>query len=159
MRFSLRLLSQQLNKQLWLGHPLHRCLTVEERTEYALVNSFALSDEIHEAMREVSWKPWASKHFFNREAYLGELADAQLFLDNLKLLALEEGGSVRQLEEDFHKLCVTKIEQAIRRNDEGYDGVSSKCPACRRDKSAGQDILGQWVCPCGYNWTEQEDED
>lgn len=143
------LLSRELLKQTVHGHDLAN-MTEEERKTYFHVNLAALVVELGEASKEISWKPWASGVFFNRKAYLGELADAQLFLDNLVLLAIET--DVLELEVEFHQLIREKIANAIARQKNGYDGVTDKCPDCKRDETAASWMMGSLLCPCGHVW-------
>lgn len=132
-------------------------LPAQDAEAYVRNNVLAAIKELTEALDEISWKEWASAEFFNREAYLGELADVQLFLDNLKLLAMR--GSVEDLSREFDDMLLKKIENAKRRHREGYDGVKDKCPECKRDKTAASDLLGQLLCPCSYVWPKQETGD
>ena len=87
--------------------------------------AYALTDEIHEATGEVGWKPWASSNHVNRAAYLGELVDAWHFFMNLCLL-------VNITPEELYAGYMDKIQVNHKRQDDGYDGVSGKCPGCRR---------------------------
>lgn len=57
-----------------------------ERIEFIKWNILALTDELHEALRETSWKPWSSQRHINSEAFVDELIDALHFLFNLFLV-------------------------------------------------------------------------
>lgn len=142
------LLMAEYRKQKDLGNKVG-ALDNEELMAYIRENSWALVVELGEAAKETGWKPWATSNHFNREAFLGELADAQLFLDNLKLAALTSDSeeAVYELEEEFSNVVDEKIQQATRRQQEGYTGI--KCPGCHEDKSKAS-ISG--FCPCGYDW-------
>jgi dimeric dUTPase (all-alpha-NTP-PPase superfamily) len=60
----------------------------EELAEFVRWNVLALEDELHEALDEVRWKPWASDTgFIDRDAFVKELVDAMHFLMNLMLVA------------------------------------------------------------------------
>lgn len=100
-------------------------MTTAEVVEFVHWNVTALTDELHEALAETSWKPWADSEFLNREAYTGELVDAWHFLMNLMLAV---GMTPHELREKY------RIKQRINvaRQSEGYDGVSTKCPVCGR---------------------------
>jgi hypothetical protein len=157
-------LARQLEKQLRRPeqggrHPA--LLDPEERAEYVRNNVLSCADELHEALNEVGWKPWATSRHMHRDQYLNELADAQLFLDNLVLGALREGDDIDALEAEFAGMVAAKVDRHRRRVEGGYDGVSSKC-ACGREVEDGtliaspQRILGRrrrrvqvWQCPCG----------
>lgn len=96
-----------------------------ERVEFIHWNVTALVDELHEALAETSWKPWAKGTFLNREAFLGELVDAQHFLNNLYLIIGAESEEIT-----FRYLEKSSIN--AKRQADGYDGVSTKCPVCSR---------------------------
>ena len=49
--------------------------------------NIALQDELHEALGEVGWKPWATSKHFNEDAVKGELVDAFHFFMNLCLVS------------------------------------------------------------------------
>jgi hypothetical protein len=124
-------LKQHYTKLLAHGEdpPLH---TPDERAEFIRNNVLSVTDELHEALNEVGWKPWATSRHFNREAYLHELADAYLFLKNLVLAAYEIGDDIDDLEREFMVYVHERIARSIARQEANYDGVSSKCPGCHR---------------------------
>lgn len=97
----------------------------DDKMSYIREQSLALTDEVHEALAETGWKSWASSNHINREAYMGELADTFIFLMNLMLVAditpSELMDVVRAKQRKNHK-----------RQDDGYDGVSTKCPRCKK---------------------------
>lgn len=97
----------------------------EERTQFIMWNVLALTDELHEALAEVGWKPWATSRHVNETRLQGELVDALHFLVNLCLAA---GMSA----EDLHEGYLDKRHRNAKRQEEGYDGVSGKCPHCKR---------------------------
>ena len=82
-------------------------------------NILALEDELHEALNEVGWKPWATSRHMNREAYLSELVDALHFLVNL--YALGGGDSM-----DMFERYLKKNNRNRERQLEGYDGIKGK---------------------------------
>lgn len=100
-------------------------MTEEERVLFARDQILALLDEMHEALAEIGWKPWATSRHMNRDAFVGELVDAWHFLMNLLL-------SAHVTPEEFFSLYVAKNEKNARRQNDGYDGVSTKCPGCKR---------------------------
>lgn len=110
-----------------------RFMDDEQRIEFIRTMAFACEDEIHEALAEVGWKPWATSRHVNRNAFLKELVDAQLFLDNLMLAVLHEGESVHDLQREVDKLILERIERTLQRQRDGYDGVTGKCPQCHVD--------------------------
>jgi hypothetical protein len=97
----------------------------EARMEYLRTQSLALTDELHEALAETGWKPWATSNHINRDAYAGEMADTFIFLMNMMLVA-----DITPTE----LLALVKAKQIKnrQRQDDGYDGVTTKCPGCKR---------------------------
>lgn len=89
-------------------------------------NVTALTDELHELLGEVGWKPWAKSKHINLEAARGELIDAMHFMANLALvLGLTDADDIMRR---YH----LKHAKNAKRQEEGYDGVSTKCPGCNR---------------------------
>jgi hypothetical protein len=130
-------------------------LSDEDLIEYIRWNVVALEHEIHEALDECSWKPWQSSSYVNRHQLLKELIDAAHFLNNIwiAVCGLEPGPAA----DLFEEMYVEKNVVNARRVERGYDGVSSKCPHCRRALddgtlltfvSADGDKLE--YCPCGF---------
>src|SRR5690606_23168798 len=85
----------------------------------------ALIDELHEALAEIGWKPWATSQHFNQAAVKGELVDAFHFFMNLCMVA-------KVSPEDLIQGYINKSAKNIQRQADGYDGVSTKCPRCNR---------------------------
>lgn len=106
-----------------------------------------LTDELHEALSETGWKPWASSKHINRDAVVGELVDAWHFLMMLFLLV---GAGPDELWSGYLK----KIMKNQARQKRGYDGVSDKCGACGRamdDDTTG--CVGTAKDPATGAWT------
>lgn len=97
----------------------------DKKMEYIREQAYALTDELHEATAETGWKSWATSNHINRDAYKGELADVFIFFMNLMLVA---GITPSELLE----MVKAKIAKNHKRQDDGYDGVSTKCPSCKR---------------------------
>jgi len=123
--------------------------------EYVRWNVLALEDELHEALSEVSWKPWARSMYVNRVPLLGELIDAAHFLNNIWLavaqLDPEESAAL------FVQMYWDKNKRNAQRQVDGYDGVSGKCPHCGRDlgdvelkKAVDVDGTSLEYCLCGF---------
>jgi hypothetical protein len=97
----------------------------ETKMDYIRTQFLALADEQGEALGETGWKPWATSNHINRAAYLGELADTFIFFMNemivVDITPTELLDTVR-----------AKQRKNMKRQDEGYDGVSTKCPKCGR---------------------------
>lgn len=85
----------------------------------------ALEMELAEALDEMGWKPWASSKHFNQLAVQGELVDAWHFFMNLCFIA-------GMTPEDLMAGYLVKNAKNKKRQVEGYDGVSTKCPHCKR---------------------------
>lgn len=109
----------------------------DERATFMVWNVFgALTDELHEAMDEMGWKPWATSRHLNGERMLSEFIDAwHFFMNALLVVAGELEWDTHQLAEEFFKRYAAKNEVNRARQLEGYDGVSTKCPICKRELS------------------------
>lgn len=105
------------------GVPLEE-MPEEEKPIFIKDMVISLEDELHELLREVGWKPWASSRHVNRDAAVGELVDAFHFFMNLCLVL---GVDEQELFTGY--LQKNKINQS--RQASGYDGVSTKCPKCK----------------------------
>lgn len=88
-------------------------------------NVTALTDELHELLGETSWKPWAKGDFVDIPAAKGEAIDALHFLLNL-FIVLDMSA------EEVMVRYKAKRQKNIKRQEDGYDGVSTKCPLCKR---------------------------
>jgi len=106
-------------------------LSEEERVEYVRIMLLALVDETMEALHEISWKPWAKAKYFNRDAFIGELVDASHFIANCAIAA----GCT---DEEWEARYRGKQAKNALRQQQGYDGVSTKCASCGR----GLDDIG-----------------
>jgi len=100
-------------------------LTDEERIHHFKEMLHAMNDEMHEALGEMGWKPWASSKHFNADAVQAELVDAWHFFMNLVMISV---GGPETLFEGYQQ----KRLKNIARQQEGYDGVSTKCTKCKR---------------------------
>jgi dimeric dUTPase (all-alpha-NTP-PPase superfamily) len=106
----------------------------DERATFLVWNAFALDDELHEAFNEIGWKPWATSRHINADAALKEMVDAwHFFMNVLIVIAGEKGWSDAQLADEFTRRYIEKNAVNAQRQDEGYDGVTGKCPSCKRD--------------------------
>jgi dimeric dUTPase (all-alpha-NTP-PPase superfamily) len=98
----------------------------EEHVAELMPNAFAMFAELFEAFKEVGWKSWASSRHINRPAYKAEMVDAFHFFMNMMLHA---GMTPQELFDGY----LEKNIENNRRADEGYDGVSTKCPVCKAE--------------------------
>lgn len=153
------MLAEMLRAQLELqiksmkdGNPQQ--LTGDEMADFMRWNAFALEDEIHEAMQEVGWKPWATHRGIAEEAFLEEMVDAWHFFMNMLLCALPDSPEV--IAEKFSKAYMKKREVNAQRQEENYTGTN-KCPGCARDMKgaavannmAPYEFQGQTFCSKG----------
>ena len=93
--------------------------------EYLKDMALATLDEIHELLGEFGWKPWASSRHINVEAARGEWIDAWHFMMNM-------ANKLDMTEEMIQTLYYAKAAINLERIENGYDGVSTKCPGCKR---------------------------
>lgn len=100
-------------------------LTAEGQVEWVRWNTLALTDELHEALAETGWKPWATSRHINRDAFVGELVDAFHFFMNLMLVV---DCDAEELAEGYFK----KHKLNADRQAAGYDGIKGKCGICKR---------------------------
>lgn len=101
-------------------------MSAAEAIQYVHFNITALTDELHEALGETHWKPWAKgEGFKDVEAFKAELIDAWHFFMNLCLVSGMEPSEL------FTRYEVKRAINAQRQVD-GYDGVTTKCPGCGR---------------------------
>jgi dimeric dUTPase (all-alpha-NTP-PPase superfamily) len=97
----------------------------EERIQFIKDMKLALEAELQEALDEVGWKPWATSRHVNEEAFKGELVDAWHFFMNLCLVA-------NMGPQELYDRYLAKRQKNIARQVAGYDGVTGKCPQCKR---------------------------
>lgn len=107
-------------------------LDPDDRVAFIKDMILATTDELHEALNEVAWKPWSSRHGeVNDEAFFGELIDVVHFVMNLLLVA-HPGLEPEALADFIASAYARKREVNIQRQKDGYDSITGKCPGCRR---------------------------
>lgn len=113
-------------------HPtiLFKQFADDDRNAPALIammqwNDKALIHELVEMEGETGWKPWAKGAFVNLEAARGEWIDMLHFMINGALLLGMDAEMIKHLYDAKH------AKNEARQNAE-YDGVSTKCPGCKR---------------------------
>lgn len=120
--------------QIWEAHEtlqeafigkLPQQLEGDERALYFKDMTLAATNEAHEALDEVGWKPWASSRHFNEQAVRGELIDELHFLLNRMMAARMTPDMIREM-------YFEKNGRNLQRIERGYDGVTEKCPGCKR---------------------------
>lgn len=112
-----------------------RLLQGEERLEFIRWNVLACTDELHEALQETGWKPWADSDHVNEAAFLAELVDAFHFFMNLILVAFSDYDLAidpEDMADDFVAEYFKKKQVNAERQETGYTGLD-KCPGCARD--------------------------
>jgi len=103
----------------------------DARIRYIKDMVLAATDELHEALNEVSWKPWTSGDpTINEEAFFAELVDVVHFVMNLLLVA-HAGWTPDRVAIELAARYTAKNRKNLRRQLDGYDG-RNKCPGCRR---------------------------
>lgn len=117
-------LQGDLQEKAYGLHPL-MMTDPEQRIEFFKDMVLAATDELHEALAEIGWKPWTTSTHFNEEAVQGELVDVFHFFMNLCMVS---GMTPDMLYEKYK----AKRTKNIKRQDEGYDGIKGKCPNCHR---------------------------
>lgn len=114
-------------------------LVGKEFAEYVRWNIVAIISELSEFLDETKWKTWTTEQGrFNDYAAIGELIDAEHFINNL-LVALK----CTDEEHDFRyqeKMKVNRQRQAT-----GYDGTN-KCKACGRALDDGATLCTATSC-------------
>lgn len=121
------ILRDQFNKQVILGQPMTQLDIHEVRAEYVRINVLAAVKELMEAMDEVGWKPWGKSQHFNTQKFIEELADVQMFLDNLKLTLVADGWTVEEIDKLFAKELRGKIRNTLdRHHSDTYDGFDKE---------------------------------
>lgn len=96
----------------------------ETQVEYVRWNMLAAQDELMEALHEISWKPWASAEFFNKNEFANELVDVLHFVANMLVTA-------GVTDEDLDERYLAKMQKNRDRQSNGYTGTD-KCPDCKR---------------------------
>lgn len=100
--------------------------STETRIANIMLNTFCVGNELHEMMDEMGWKPWATSRHLNHEMAKKELVDVWHFLMNIMLHLGMDG-------DELYRLYRAKNVVNHARQDNGYDGVTNKCPNCHRD--------------------------
>jgi dimeric dUTPase (all-alpha-NTP-PPase superfamily) len=114
---------EQLQMDKMGGSP--RYFPRERKIQFIKDMTLALTDEVHEALNEVGWKPWAKSNHINHLAYHGELIDALHFLINLMIAS-------DMTAEQVWRLYLEKNDVNRKRQEDGYTGLR-KCYDCKRD--------------------------
>ena len=125
-------------------------MSQEGRVTFIKEMYIALGAELQEMLNEMSWKPWASAEFFNTEEALGEMVDAWHFIMNILItVGYQHGVGPNELGSLFAEKYYAKSRVNAERQENGYDGVSSKCPSCHREVTElPPSCFLLWYCTC-----------
>lgn len=126
-------LEAMIMEQLALQHKLGAVrdeMSVTERIEGIRIMVLAATAELHEALDETGWKPWATSKHINEEAAFGELRDAWQFLTNAMLLVTMNDPA--HLTQRLYDALMDKLSVNYDRIDQRYDGITGKCKQCKR---------------------------
>lgn len=117
-------LQGDLQRKAYGAHPAD-IESDEEKIQFIKDMHTAIGSELQEMLDEIGWKPWATSKHINIEAGQGELVDAFHFFMNL---CMAFGMTPEIL---FEKYKAKRLKN-IKRQEDGYDGVATKCPGCGR---------------------------
>lgn len=117
----------------------------QERITFYKDMHVAQGSEMQEGLDEMGWKAWTTSTHFNEEAVQGELVDEFHFFMNKCMTA---GLTPDMLYEKY----LAKRLKNIKRQEQGYDGISTKCPSCGRalDDDAVECFLFPQEVPDGH---------
>lgn len=133
MQRGLQIGMKEANPEL-AGDPME--LKGDDLADFMRWNAFALDDEVHEALAEVGWKPWATSRHVNHPEFMREMVDAWHFFLNMLLAGAGASGcSIWEMATQFENYYIEKNQKNLQRQLDGYDGVSTKCPVCKRELS------------------------
>lgn len=125
------MIERQMEFQRRLGNDLAG-MTTTDRINFIKDMYIAATQELGEALDEVSWKPWTNGDpRFAVLAFLNELTDVWCFVMNMWLAAMPH-ASAEQIALAMTTAYDAKMLINFQRQDDGYDGISSKCPECGR---------------------------
>lgn len=112
--------------------------------DYVTWNHTAAVLELGELLNEVGWKPWAQpRGWVNQAKAITELVDVLHFVANI---AVALGVDEAELWAAYRAKQRVNAERQAR----GYDGVTEKCPVCRRATDDGPEVDGPSYLPyCG----------
>jgi len=125
-----RLLKRQEDLQTFLLGKKPMDLDPKEMSDYIRTQAFALVAEVVEATDETHWKPWSvrpdgEEMIPSHKRFVGELADAYIFLMNLMLV----GGVVTA---ELALAVQAKQDKNLDRWQSGYNAKTTKCRGCGR---------------------------
>lgn len=127
-------------------------MSINEKISYIKDMILASTDELHEVLAEIDWKPWTQgERTINTDGVKKELVDIWHFFMNIML-------ATGMNTDELYKMYMKKRQVNIDRQDSGYDGKSTKCSGCKRAledvtlqdvKLSNSDITDVVFCQCG----------
>lgn len=98
-------------------------LTGAARADYIRWNALAVVDEVHEALFEVQWKPWAISQgeWKDRDDFVDEIVDVLHFVANLLVTA---GCTGDELSERYR--TKQEVNRQRQRTAGGYDSMTKE---------------------------------
>lgn len=149
------IIQRQRDLQTRYGYAYDK-MDVRTRVQTITEMYVAATQELGEALNEVSWKPWTSgEHHINAHRMASEIVDTFQFMLNM-LFAAYPHISAEELAKLLNEKHAAKVQINDARQRDGYDGVSTKCPSCGRalDEVVLTEILDSsgyaQFCPCGH---------
>jgi hypothetical protein len=106
--------------------PGQESFSKEKRIQLLKEWKLAIESELQEMLDETGWKPWATSRHINEEAAKVEVIDAFFFWLNA---AMTMRMSAVDVFEGYGEKWAKNME---RHKDGTYDGVTGKCPGCKR---------------------------
>ena len=103
-----------------------------ERLDYLRSMVLACISELFEALAETGWKPWTTDDYIDESAAFAELSDAWQFLMNAMFAVAPQGYGPEQIADLLYLTHSHKVAINKDRANAGYDGVTGKCPVCKR---------------------------
>jgi hypothetical protein len=128
----IEMIAAQRAFQEHLGHKFEN-MSVNERCLYIQQMWTAAIKELGEALDEVSWKTWTTHNglYINADALTAELSDAFQFMMNMWFAAFPH-AEPEELAARMYGVLMDKLAINRARQDNGYDGKSTKCGGCGR---------------------------
>ena len=103
-----------------------------ERLDYLRTMVLACISELFEALGETGWKPWTTSDHIDEAAAFAELSDAWQFLMNAMFAVAPRGYGPEHIADLLYQTHARKVGINKDRASAGYDGVTGKCPVCKR---------------------------
>lgn len=120
------MLDMQRDLQVTAYHRDPSTLDISDKIQFIKDMHIAITDELHELLGEVDWKPWThGDRGINYAGAKKELVDVWHFFMNLMIV-------LDVTPDELFAFYTKKRQVNINRQNNEYDGVSTKCPKCKR---------------------------